>query len=626
VVGLTGAGGRRRAQEHSRVRTAALFATALFGLFVASLITASPVSARGGVACDQYECMEEDPGSDELASPRGFGSEIEEALAIDTPATGDSGASHGGELGSAEPVTSTGYYNNGESGREQEAIARHPAHEPASVIEKVKDAGPAHPTDERTGGPIRSPRGEACEESSCSLKAGEGRTSPSGEFDYFEPPAEPYSRAGWEGHIRDQCFFDERGMWVEPPEGKLDTHCGLKDLPDAWECEVYYDTVHGTVRGCREGSASHSMERPCSGPIHLYDKAGREIGTVPSCPRIRTEACDESQCGAPVPSDWTCRREYWNFGRLYGDEIRTIRRCASPEFYEYINGERPPCNRKNGKYIAAIYDERGRRVDGMTCLPGGTGGDLGEWAGLEAEKADDALNHTKRRATTGSPSTRTTPPDSDGLSERSDAPSAQPIPVMGEVAGDKRLWDLAPTASSIEGVTGGVVPWSAEVAPGYDRFDSKSASGANETDEYSTVVQPALQSWAREENQFKERLESRDEALPAAPAMGVFAARDLTGAGDAPASEGSRSCVPGKRDVPWRLERNNDTGGPCESTNPAAGLTGTRPDGGERAGSGTSSHPAASTGGTGGWLERLLPLAGLAAVGGIFTLRRRFFV
>ena len=212
---------------------------------------------------------------------------------------------------------------------------------------------------------------------------------PEGRFRYWDPPDEPgtYASASWDGHLHSRCISGRGRVW--------DPHCGLEDIPERYACQVYYDTVYGTVRGCwdQRSMLNNGHDFFCDdAELHLYDEAGREIDTVDDCPKIRTRDCGRDQCSAPAPHDWSCRREEWNFGELYNGERRTMTRCASPEFDEYIGGEQPSCKRKDAGLIAALYDEHGRSVDAIPCIGGRSDWDLGAWAGMNAGKAEDTLD------------------------------------------------------------------------------------------------------------------------------------------------------------------------------------------------------------------------------------------
>lgn len=210
---------------------------------------------------------------------------------------------------------------------------------------------------------------------------------PEGVFQYWEPPDKTQWLPNLYGHSVDHCDF---GL-----QGQLGVHCGLDRIPENYECAIYYDTAYGTVRGCADGDDlnDYYSERPmaCAERLHLYDEAGREIDTLNSCPKVRMEDCKTAQCGKSVPRDWSCRKEHWNFGQLYGEERRTLIRCADPLLESLLNSEVPFRECKGG-LLGVLYDERGRELDAIACGSDGSGGNMAEWAGFDADAADDALD------------------------------------------------------------------------------------------------------------------------------------------------------------------------------------------------------------------------------------------
>lgn len=215
---------------------------------------------------------------------------------------------------------------------------------------------------------------------------------PEGAFQYWDPPDDPQYLPDLYGHVIEQCQ-------VGGPYSPRDPYCGLQGaVPKNYECNVYYDTAYGTVRGCAPARLLndyyHDYPDSCAEEgLHLYDEVGREIGTANLCPKVSTEECETAQCGQPVPLDWSCRMEHWNFGELYEGERRTLTRCADPRLESWWNRElsKRECH---GQLLAIAYDEQGRKLDTVHCLlgGGGSGGDLGEWAGFAADGADEALN------------------------------------------------------------------------------------------------------------------------------------------------------------------------------------------------------------------------------------------
>ncbi len=215
---------------------------------------------------------------------------------------------------------------------------------------------------------------------------------PKGAFRYWDPPDDPRYPLDIYGHAVEECV-------VGGPLSRRDPYCGLKgSIPKNYECQVYYDTAYGTIRGCAPAADMNDYyhERPTSCAeegLHLYDEAGREIGTANLCPKVRNEECKTARCGQPVPQDWSCRREHYNFGELYGGERRTLTRCADPLLEDFLSRD-VPVRECKGELLGVLYDERGREIKGeqMTCSHGGSGSDMAEWAGFDAAAAEDVLD------------------------------------------------------------------------------------------------------------------------------------------------------------------------------------------------------------------------------------------
>ncbi len=214
---------------------------------------------------------------------------------------------------------------------------------------------------------------------------------PEGTFQYWEPPNDPQHPPDIYGHAVEHCQ-------VDGPYSPRDPQCGLHGIvPKSYECNVYYDTAHGTVRGCAPARLLndyyHDYPDSCADEgLHLYDEVGGEIGTANLCPKITMEECNTARCGQPVPPDWSCRTEHWNFGELYEGERQTLTRCADPLLERWRN-EELSARECNGQLLGIVYDENGKKLDTFHCwLSGGGGGDAGEWAGFAADGADEALN------------------------------------------------------------------------------------------------------------------------------------------------------------------------------------------------------------------------------------------
>ncbi|HSK99821.1 MAG TPA: hypothetical protein VK869_05750 [Rubrobacteraceae bacterium] len=665
--------------------TASLLTTLTIVVLTSLSAAATPVAARESNACDRYECAEaldpsesKDPAIeqslDDVPSPsveseistgrrigaEGLEKERSEISPVSVSPRAEDSAS---ETSNKESVGPQEYYGNEKTGE-------------AATGENTNRPLPAYPSSE-----------EACEGSRCGLPDVEKhlrcavyqtasgkevygctdpRTSdgkdcyeitfytitgkpyshldtcsgekpyappepPKGEFNYFDPPATPYSAPDWTGHGVDQCYFDQEGEWVEPQKGVWDWHCGLESLPKSWGCEVFFDTAYGTVRGCRKGIEAYGEDRICSRPVHLYDEAGREIDAVPSCPKVRSEKCGANQCGAPVPFDWTCRREYWSFGELYGGETRTLRRCASPEFYEYVNEERPPCKRRNAKLISALYDERGEKIDGMSCLPGGSGGDLGEWAGLEAKQADDTLKGTKRRPTTDSSDDAEPLTDSEERSEHPGSPSAPDAPVTVPGIGESGPAELDFYAAAGSAGGSGATPVADGGQPGLEFADhtlvpSRPTSGDQ--------TSPKNEEGVSEKGQRERLVLDLPGTIEAASASAIFAAGKREDPGYNALSEsrigGTGGAISERKDIQRPEESISDKGGQRKTAsssvlNSAAELEGSFPGDGDRAGAKSTSGTGANGVGQGDWWGSLVPLSGLAAAVGMFVLRQRLF-
>jgi len=217
---------------------------------------------------------------------------------------------------------------------------------------------------------------------------------PEGAFQYWEPPDEPQDIVpDLYGYVVEYCQ-------VSGPVSRRDPYCGLKgSVPKNYECNVYYDTANGTVRGCAPARLLndyyHEYSDSCAEEgLHLYDEVGRDIGTANLCPKITMEECNTALCGQSVPSDWVCRREEHNLGDLYRKERRTYIRCAAPLLEDFINGyvKERECK---GEPLGVLFDEQDQQIWAATIqciIGGGGGGDMAEWAGFDADDADDALD------------------------------------------------------------------------------------------------------------------------------------------------------------------------------------------------------------------------------------------
>ena len=302
---------------------------AVLGLFVAR----TPAAAQEGAACEQYGCA----GEGALSSAPPSSSTAAYAAPVSAPA-------------SAWPLEE-GAPANGEPG-------------PIS-------AGLSSAYGQTEGDPAPEPTAEGNADQ-------EGAEGP---FRYWDPPDSPRDPAYSTWPRWDQC---QKGS------GAVDYHCGLEGLPATWVCAIFYDTVHGTVRGCYVEREALEHGSYCIKELHLYDEAGEPLDTYELCPKADVEYCASDQCAVRrVPDEWWCRTEEWDYGELYGGERRVYTRCADPLVQGYLSGEIPP---KPNKICGYLWDERGRLIEATECAPGQGDSQVGYWAGKEAEEADATLN------------------------------------------------------------------------------------------------------------------------------------------------------------------------------------------------------------------------------------------
>jgi hypothetical protein len=230
---------------------------------------------------------------------------------------------------------------------------------------------------------------------------------PEGRFRYWDPPDTPREPASGTWPRWDQC---------QRRSGAVDYHCGLEGLSATWVCAIFYDTVHGTVRGCYVERKSLEHGSFCIEELHLYDEVGKPLHTYRLCPEVDERYCAKDRCAVQrVPDEWWCRTEEWDYGELYGGERRVYTRCADPLAKEYLSGEIQP---KPNRMCGYLWDERGRVIEETECAPGQGDSQVGLWAGKEAEEADATLNDHNPLASPpgGSP---------DPEASRDDAPEEQ---------------------------------------------------------------------------------------------------------------------------------------------------------------------------------------------------------
>lgn len=162
---------------------------------------------------------------------------------------------------------------------------------------------------------------------------------------------------------------------------------------------MYYGTAYGDVRGCVDPDKLDYYGTPymCHEKTRFFDEDGKPIGTFDTCPKVRTEGCEEEGCGvARPPEGWACRAETYTFGDIYEGEERDYIRCAAPGYERYYpmnpDGKRCRSAEFGEKNLAILYDDRGRRVGGLKCVPwGGSNGAFADWADIEADAAEDDL-------------------------------------------------------------------------------------------------------------------------------------------------------------------------------------------------------------------------------------------
>ena len=418
----------------------------VLGLFVAKTHAAAQESA----ACEQYGCAKEPA----LSSPRPSGSTSADAgpVSVPAPSSASAGPYEEGITAHNEPVSISAGLSS--------AYGR-PEGDPAPELTADGNVGKEGPL---PGYPYA---GEPCEEADCGLEAVESPVlcatyeTASGrkvfgcanpytyerkgcyEVTFYTETGEPYSNL-------DTCSGEKPYAPPEPPEGRfrywdppdtprepvsgtwphwdqcqkrsgaVDYHCGLEDLPATWVCAIFYDTVHGTVRGCYVERETQEHDSYCIDELHLYDEVGKPLDTYRLCPEADERYCARDRCAVQrVPDEWWCRTEEWDYGDLYGGERRVYTRCADPSAEGYLSGEIPP---KPDKMCGYLWDERDRVIEATRCAPGQGDSQVGYWAGKEAEEADATLNDHNRLASKSSGSSLSGHESPDPGSSPDDAP------------------------------------------------------------------------------------------------------------------------------------------------------------------------------------------------------------
>jgi hypothetical protein len=433
---------------------------------------------------------------------------------------------------------------------------------------------------------------------------------PERDFDYWPPPEDERGRLNlydyWNGSDReaDLCRKDS---------GEVQWHCGL-DAPKTWICDVYYDTSHGTARGCFD--PKDFGQGDCYG-VHLYDEVGNHLGMYQNCFETQEKSCGEDQCGLEddVPARWECSRvehNYW--GDLYGSEVRVAIWCEDSVLLKRLDSGRWNDSKKA---CAIIFNEDGRRIQQMPCTPQGDS-HIGKKAGKDAENADKTLNgHDESTSLAeGSSSSDTSEWGSDYFGG-DQAPKEQTSRVSNAAGSDFSLpggWIplpvdmLDPSVATLErntvvsatlgsseaatqsagsGLLGDDTSRSANISPDGARSRILNTE--------SDFVHGASYSSPTHETNLLETMRYAPEENPGRTNYDFNAHEP---------SETSSTSVKGRGQA--------DMGKNTRWPEIAAGIRRV-----------IASFPLA--GGVEGWLGTVLPIAGLGAISGIFVLRKRFF-
>ena len=216
----------------------------------------------------------------------------------------------------------------------------------------------------------------------------------------YAPPEPPKGRfTYWEPQENDNDTGRGTANCVGINGKTMDDHCGLKNVPTKYACEVFFDTVHGTVRGCYDdrgydGTGFKPGMVGC-GDVTVYDEVGRPLDTHPYCPeKVRYVRCEADRCGVgkKVPPEWECSTKITILSELYGSERLVETRCAHPRYEEFLddpprNGYKKPCVR--------YFDERGKLTEVHACDPQGVP-DIVNRAKDDADQANQTLTNGHR--------------------------------------------------------------------------------------------------------------------------------------------------------------------------------------------------------------------------------------
>jgi hypothetical protein len=433
---------------------------------------------------------------------------------------------------------------------------------------------------------------------------------PEGEFDYWKPPEDKRGRLDpydyWNGSDReaDLCRKDS---------GEVQWHCGL-DVPKTWICDVYYDTIHGIVRGCFDPKDFDQGD--CYG-VHLYDEVGNHLGMYQDCFEAQEKSCGEDQCGLEdgLPARWECSRvehNYW--GDLYGSEVRVAIWCEDPILLKRLDSGRWNDSKKT---CAIIFNEDGRRIQRMPCTPQGDS-HIGRKAEKDARKTDETLNGQDEPT---------------WLADESNSPDT------GESGADYFGGDQA-SEEHTSPVSNAVGPNSRQ--PGDDiPLPMNMSDPSVATLEQDTVgVSATLGSSAAATQSAGSGLPG-DDTSPGANVIPDGTRSKISTIEGEPIDDASYSSPTHEVDLleirRYALEEsagraNSDSNAPEPSGTPSSGVDGTGqavtakdtrwPEIADETREAVASFPLA--GGVGGWLGTVIPLAGLGAVSGVLFLRKRF--
>lgn len=398
-------------------RTGGLFVASVLLVVLGLFVAKTPAAAQESAACEQYGCAKEVALGLSSPPPSGSASAYAAPVSVPASATVAAGPYEGGTTAEEGPGPSSAYGQ--------------PEGDPAPEFAREGNVGQEGPL---PGYPYA---GEPCEEDDCGLEAVEYQmrcatyeTASGGrvfgcanpytyerkgcyEVTFYTEMGEPYANldtcSGEKPYAPPEVPEEPFRYW-DPPDtprepaygawpdwdqcqkrsGAVDYHCGLEGLPATWVCAIFYDTVHGTVRGCYDEKETLEHGTYCIKELHLYDEAGEPLDTYGLCPRVDERYCASDRCAVRrVPSEWWCRTEEWDYGELYGGERRVYTRCADPLVQGYLSGEIPP---KPDKICGYLWDGRGRVIETIGCAPGQGDSQVGYWAGKEAEEADATLN------------------------------------------------------------------------------------------------------------------------------------------------------------------------------------------------------------------------------------------